>query len=160
MTGKFKDCNNVFLTCIAFVTLFGLMFCGVVILSKYDIPCGLLIMVILILVILRVEDLLLGQCSFTADNNKLIFRVGPLKYKYKYSEIKSAEAGTGFTSRGLAYIELVITLANGETETFCDVIPAEALSTPEKHKEFYDSHRFTKLSYYINERAGKPDSKI
>ena len=57
------------------------------------------------------------------------------------------------------HIKFVITLTNGETETFCDSkVSTDVLSTPEKHKEFLENHQFTKLSNYINERVEKTDS--
>ncbi|MDE7289327.1 MAG: hypothetical protein K2N71_07500, partial [Oscillospiraceae bacterium] len=140
----------------------GGIFGGAGIVSKCDIPGGAFIVVILMFAMPCVEALLLGRCSFTADDNKLIFRIGPIKYEYSYSKIKSAEVQTGFThSRygNSAHVELIITFTDGETETFCDSnVPDDALSTPEKHKEFHDNHQFTKLSNYINERAGRPDS--
>lgn len=159
MTGKFKDYNNGLLSFVGIITSFVVIFGGVCIASKYDIPSGVFIIVILWFAILWVEISLLGRCSFTADDDKVIFHEGPIKYEYSYSEIISAEAKTGFTHGrygSSAHVELVITLTDGETATFCDSkVPDEALSTPEKHKKFHDSHQFTKLSNYINQRAGR-----
>lgn len=159
MTGKFKDYNNGLFVCVGIVTFLVVAIGGGTITAKYDNPGFLFLTVILFFAILWVEILLLVRCSFTADDNKLIFRVGPIKYEYSYSEINSAEAKTGFTHGrygNSAHVELVITLTDGETATFCDSkVPDDALSTPEKHKEFHDSHQFTKLSNYINERAGR-----
>lgn len=159
MTGKFKDYNNGLFVSVGLVTFFVIIFGGACIAPKYDTPESVVIAVILFFVLLWVESLLLARYSFTADDDKLIFREGPIKYEYSYSEIKSAEAQTGFTHGrygSSAYVELVITLTDGETATFCDNdVPDDALSTPEKHKEFHDNHQFTKLSNYINERAGR-----
>ena len=159
MTGKFKDYNNWLVMVVIFITGFVVIFGGAGIVHKYNIPGGALIIVILFFSILWLETSLLAQCSFTADNNKLIFRVGPIKYKYKYSEIKSAEVQTGFTHGrygSSAHVELVIYFTDGGKETFGDSsVPDDALSTPEKHKEFHDNHQFTKLCNYINQRAGR-----
>ena len=160
MTGKYKDYNNGLFVCVSVVTFLACMFGSAFIDVKYDI--SVFGTVILIFAILWVEILLLGRCSFTADDEKVIFHVGPIKYEYSYSEIISAEAKTGFThgkGGSSAHVKLVITLTDGETKTFYDSkVPDEALSTPEKHKEFHENHQFTKLSNYINERAGKSDS--
>lgn len=159
MTGKFKDYKNGLFVSVSVVTSLVVMFGGACITPKNDVAGSVFITVILFFAILWVEILLLARCGFTADDDKVIFRVGPIKYEYSYSEIKSAEAQTGFThgrSGSSAYVELAITLTNGETATFCDSnVPDDALSTPEKHKEFHDNHQFTKLSNYINERAGR-----
>lgn len=159
MTGKFEYNNNWLVNTVVFITTFAAIFGGASIIADYDIPGGVFLIVILMFVLLWVEVLLLGRCSFIANNHKLIFRVGPITYKYSYSEIKSAEVKIGFT-RGrygmYPHVELVITFTNGETETFCDSkVSEDVLSTPEKHKEFLENHQFTTLSNYINERAGR-----
>ena len=159
MTGKFKDYNNGLLSFVGIITFFVVIFGGAGIVVKYDIPGGGFLIFILMFALIWVESLLLERCSFTADDDKVIFREGPIKYEYSYSEIISAEARTGFTHGrygSSAHVELVITLTDGETAEFCDSkVPDEALSTPEKHKEFHENHQFTKLSNYINQRAGR-----
>lgn len=156
MTGKFKDNNNVLANVVGVVTILVALFGGMCICSKYNIPGDVFTIVILMLVMLWVEELLLGRCSFIANDNKLFFHVGSIKHTYRYSEITSAETRTGFT-RGrygnIPYVEFIITLKSGDTVTFRDNdVPTDALSTPEKHKEFHDNHQFTKLSNYINQR--------
>lgn len=158
MTGKFKDNNNrVIHVAIIITTL--VMFLGG---TAINIPfVGFFVGILMVAAIFAVVELL-EWCSFTADDDKVIFCVGPIKYKYSYSEIESVETQTGFThSRyGMSpHVELTIKLKNGDTVTFRDnSIPDYALSTPENHKEFHDNHQFTKLSNYINQRAGKSDS--
>lgn len=159
MTGKFKDYKNWLVHIAILITTFVTIFGGASIVVKFNILGGAFFVLIVMFAASFAVAALLGRCSFTADDDKVIFHVGPIKYEYSYSEIKSAEARTGFTHGRYgtsAHVELVITLTDGETETFCDSkVPDDALSTPEKHKEFHDSHQFTKLSNYINERAGR-----
>lgn len=159
MTGKFRNYNNWLVQAAIIITTLVTILGGASIVVKFDIPVGAFFVLIVMFAADFAVAVLLGRCSFTADDDKLIFREGPIKYEYSYSEINSAEAKTGFTHGRYgtsAYVELVITLTDGETATFCDSkVPDDALSTPEKHKEFHDSHQFTKLSNYINQRTGR-----
>lgn len=99
----------------------------------------------------------LRKCEFSADAEKIVFREAFLKHIYLFSEIKSATTEVGFSHGrygSSARVELVIALSDGESVTFYDEdVPDDALSTPEKHKKFKDTHQFTALCQYINERA-------
>lgn len=147
------------------VTFFGAIFIGILsgLSLNFDpnsfagIIGSLLGLAMMALILAEVK--LLQKCSFDADNDKVIFYAGFIKHTYNYSEIISAEAKIGFTHGRFGSspsAELIIKLKNGDTVTFSDInVPDDALSTPEKHKKFHDSHQFTKLSNYINERAGR-----
>ena len=167
MTGKFNG-DNMALNVTVAVTFFGAMLIGIFSGLSFNVDSrgmagviGFLIALAMIPLILA-EVKLLQKCSFNADNDKVIFYAGFIKHIYNYSEIASAKVKTGFIHGRYGTsprVELIITLKNGDTVTFSDIdVPDDVLSTPEKHREFHDNHQFTKLSNYINERAGKPDS--
>lgn len=163
MTGKFKDKNNSAVTVTLLVTFFaGISVFGFFMFLVFGhdngrlggFAGGLIISIIMIL-----EINILSKGSYYVCKNEIIFCIRCIKYTFKYSEIASAETQIGFT-RGryglIPYVEISITLNNGETVTFHDEnVPRDALVTPEKHREFLDSHQFTKLSNYINQRAGR-----
>lgn len=160
MTGKFMDYkNNKF---VAIVTIFAVVFLAVLITAMFDMD--IFYAFVGSAAIYVVANMILARGSFTAYGDKVFFRLGFMQYVYSYSQILSAETKTGFYNSRLGrqpYIVLSINLIDGNTVNFYDEsLSKNALSTPEKHKEFQDSHQFTKLSYYINERAGKSDSKI
>ena len=74
-------------------------------------------MVILVLVSILLLSLL-KKCEFSADDEKIVFRVvfPFLKYTYYFSEIKSASTQVGFSHGrygASARVELVITLSDG-----------------------------------------------
>lgn len=154
MTGKFKDCNNAFGIIVSTVTMCVILCVGFCI-SDTEGEFALTTFLGFAALFLCIP---LGHCSFIAYKNKVVFRVGFINHKYSYSEIKSAEVQTGFTHSRYGsspHVKLVIFLTNGESVTFRDnTVPDDALSTPEKHKEFHENHQFTKLSDYINQRAG------
>lgn len=163
MTGKFNG-DNMALNVTVAVTFFGAIFSGLLSGLSFNFDrsfagiIGFLICLVMMALIFA-EVKLLQKCSFNADNDKVIFYAGFIKYTYNYSEIASAEAKTGFIHGRYGTsprVELIIKLKNGDTVTFSDInVPDDALSTPEKHKEFHDNHQFTKLSNYINRRAGR-----
>lgn len=115
------------------------------------------IIVILAVAAVILPSFLLRKCEFSTDDEKIVFRVAFLKHTYCFSEIKSASTQVGFSHGrygASARVELVITLSDGEYITFYDDdVPDEALSTPKNHKMFQDTHQFTALCQYINERA-------
>lgn len=115
--------------------------------------------VIVMVLLWSAELKLLGEGTFTADNDKVTFRIGFIKRTYGYSEINSTVTQIGFIHGKYGaspHVELTIKLKDGNIAVFRDSdIPDGALSTPEKHKEFHENHQFTKLSRYINDRAGK-----
>lgn len=160
MTGKFKDYGNALLNfCCGVLMCFSLYLCAVFCIDS-DISMGWVFVVIISAIAVPVSlPYLLGQGSFKACKNKVIFRIGLIKHTYSYSEIESVEVQTGFTYGRYSSspcIELIINLSNGNTVTFRDgSVPSDVLSTPEKHKEFHDNHQFTKLCNYINERVGR-----
>lgn len=159
MTGKFKDKNNSAVTVVMLVTFFlGMpILLAMCFLLGYDnefvgIAVGLILSIIMIL-----EMNILSKGSYFVCKNEVVFHIRCIKYTFDYSEIRSAETQVGFTRSRYGFrphVELSITLNNGETVTFRDDVQADALITPEKHREFLDNHQFTKLSSYINQRAG------
>ena len=156
MTGKFKNSRNGL--CMGYVIIAPLIyvFGGLAFVPQAGVGIGTLIMVILF-ILMFLPAFLLEKCEFTADDKKVVFRVAFLKHTYRFSEIKSASTETGFSHGrygSSARVELEITLSDGEHITFYDEnVPDEALSTPENHKKFKDTHQFTALCKYINERA-------
>ena len=157
MTGKFNNSLNG--VCIAYciiipsVVLIG----GAVVIAKAGLHGAEYIIAILVVAAAILPSFLLRKCEFSADDEKVVFREAFLKHTYCFSEIKSASTQVGFFhSRygASARVEFVITLSDGERITFYDEnVPDEALSTPKNHKMFQDTHPFTALCQYINERA-------
>ncbi len=161
MTGKFTDKNNSNLTIILVVTFLGWIILGMLI-SAWNNFLGVgfaIISALACCAVMYAEIKLLSKGSFSVYKDKVVFQVGLIKYIFRYSEITSAETQTGFTHGRYGkspHIKLTITLKSGDTVTFRDdSVPDDALITPEKHKEFLDNHQFTKLSNYINKRAGR-----
>lgn len=161
MTGKFNNSKNGICTAYCIIVPIAAMFGGAVILTKCELYEAKLIFypifIPILLTLIFLPPFQLRKCEFTADDEKVVFRAAFLKYTYYFSEIKSASTQVGFShSRygASARAELVITLSNGEYITFYDEnVPDEALSTPQNHKKFQETHQFTALCQYINERA-------
>lgn len=159
MTGKFNNSKNGVYNAYCFIVIPAVMIGGAVLAVKarfFDI--GIFISIFLVIASIFLLPLLLRKCEFSADDEKIVFRVVFLKRTYCFSEIRSASAQVGFSHGkygASARVELVITLSDGECVTFYDDdVPDEALSTPENHKKFQAAHQFTALCQYINERAG------
>lgn len=162
ITGKFNNSKNGVYTVYCFIIIPAAFIGGAVIAVKVGRPeIGLPEIGIFICGILVIASFLplflLKKCEFSADDEKVVFRVAFLKHTYCFSEIKSASTQVGFSHGrygASARVELVITLSDGERITFYDDdVPDEALSTPENHKRFQGTHQFTALCQYINERA-------
>lgn len=158
MTGKFNNSNNG--VCIAYIitTIIVVVFGGTAVCEKaLHLGAGSVFIILIIFAIAILPSFQLRKCKFSADDEKVVFRVAFLKHTYCFSEIKSAltQVGISHSRYGAsARMELVITLSDGEFITFYDEdVPDEALSTPENHKTFQDTHQFTALCQYINERA-------
>lgn len=158
MTGKFNNSNNG--VCIAYIitTIIVVVFGGTAVCEKaLHLGAGSIFIILIIFAIAILPSFQLRKCKFSADDEKVVFRVAFLKHTYCFSEIKSAltQVGISHSRYGAsARMELVITLSDGECITFYDEdVPDEALSTPENHKTFQDTHQFTALCQYINERA-------
>ena len=157
MTGKFSNSSNkvCFAYCIIIpiVVLIG----GAVVTVKAGLYGAEFIIAVLVVGVTILPSFLLRKCEFSADYEKVVFREAFLKHTYYFSEIKSASTQVGFShSRygASARVEFVITLSDGRCITFYDEdVPDEALSTPKNHKMFQDTHQFTALCRYINERA-------
>lgn len=153
MTGKFRSHHNkiVIVTFVAWV--FVATFCGL------DTDDQLIGFFVTLAVIMFAEYKFLEKGRFTADDDKIIFQVGFIRYKYSYAQIFSTETKTAFSNdRFIKYfcVDFVINLNNGKTVTFRDWnVHAEAFSDIESYKYGLESHQFTKLSNYINQRAGK-----
>ena len=156
MTGKFNNSKNGICTAYCIIVPIVAIFSGAVIIAKSGLYEAELIFIPILFVIL-LPSFLLRKCEFSADDEKVVFRVAFLKHTYYFSEIKSASTQVGFShSRygASARVEFVITLSDGECITFYDEdVPDEALSTLKNHKMFQDTHQFTALCQYINERA-------
>ena len=157
MTGKFNNSNNgICFTCFI-LALFAAIIGGAVYITNtgpdeasYFICFFAIAATFLLIIPLR-------KCAFSADDEKVVFRVAFIKHTYRFSEIHSASTQVGFVHGkygASARVELVITLSDGDCLKYCDEnVPDEALSTPENHKLFQDTHQFTALCRYINERA-------
>ena len=157
MTGKFSNSLNkvclAYCIIIPFVAIIG----GAVVIVKSGLYEVGFIITILVVGVIILPIFPLRKCEFSADDEKVVFREAFLKRTYCFSEIKSASTQVLFShSRygASARVELVITLSDGRCITFYDEdVPDEALSTPKNHKMFQDTHQFTALCQYINERA-------
>lgn len=156
MSGKFNNSLNG--VCIAYCIIvpIAVLIGGAVFVVKTEFYEATLVIGILAAAAVY-PSFLLRKCEFSADDEKIVFRAAFLKYTYCFSEIKSASSQVGFSHGRYgdsARVELVITLSDGERVTFYDEdVPDDALSTPKKHKTFHDTHQFTALCQYINERA-------
>lgn len=152
MTGKFSNSSNKVCLAYCIISLFVATIGGAVVIVKAG-----LIITILVIGVMILPTFPLRKCEFSADDEKVVFREAFLKRTYCFSEIKSASTQVGFShSRYFvsARVEFVITLSDGRCITFYDEdVPDEALSTPKNHKMFQDTHQFTALCQYINERA-------
>lgn len=157
MNGKFNNSNNGICLAYCIIAPIVLIIGGAVFIVKTGLLGATFIIGILLVAAIIFPGYLLRKCEYSADDEKVIFRVVFLKRTYCFSEIKSASTQVGFShSRygASARVELVITLSDGECITFYDEdVPDEALSTPKNHKMFQDTHQFTALCQYINERA-------
>ena len=157
MSGKFNNSNNVICLAYSIIVPIAVIIGGAVIIVRSGInEVGIFICLTVLLVsILLIFPL--KKCEFNADEEKIIFRAAFLKHTYRFSEIKSASPQAGFSHGrygASARVELVITLSDGKRITFYDEdVPDDALSTPENHKSFRNTHQFTALCQYINERA-------
>ena len=157
MSGKFNNvssgiCIAYCLVIVPLVTIVGVAVISVISESSgFAAFIGFILLGLMLLVLIP-----LGKCEFTADDEKIVFRVAFIKHTYRYSEIRSASTEIGFyygryrTPR----VELVLNLSEEEHAKFCDTnVPYDVFSTPEDHKAFRDAHQFTALCKYINERA-------
>lgn len=157
MSGKFNNIDNRICFAYEVIVPLAVLFGGMAALVNVGLDEIGLFFVIVLLVISILPIFLLRKCAFSADDEKVVFRVAFLKRTYSFSEIKSALTQVGFVHGkygASARVELVITLSDGECFKYCDDnVPDDALSTPENHKKFQDTHQFTALCKYINERA-------
>lgn len=157
MTGKFSNSLNK--VCLAYCIIIPIVAIigGAVVAAKSGLYGAELIILILVIGVVILPPFLLKKCEFSADDEKVVFHEAFLKHTYCFSEIKSASIQVGFSHGrygASARVELVITLSDGRRITFYDEdVPDEALSTPKNHKMFQDTHQFTALCQYINERA-------
>lgn len=156
MSGKFNNRDNGICLAYSIIVPLAVLFGGAVYFTNAGLDEIGLFFVFILLVISILPIFLLRKCGFSADNEKVVFRVAFLKHTYRFSEIKSASTQVGFSHGkygASARVELVITLSDGECFKYYDEdVPDDALSTPENHKRFQDAHQFTALCKYINER--------
>ena len=158
LTGKFSNSlNRVCLAYCIIIPIVALIGGAVVVVKDGLYGAEFIIIMILVIGVMILPPFLLKKCDFSADDEKVVFREAFLKRTYCFSEIKSASIQVGFSHSkygASARVELVITLSDGRCITFYDEdVPDEALSTPKNHKMFQDTHQFTTLCQYINERA-------
>lgn len=157
MSGKFNNSSNVVCISCCIIATLVVIFGGAVVCVNAGLPEGGIIIAILLAAVIFLLEFLLRKCGFSADDEKVVFRVVFIKHTYSYSEIHSASTQVGFVHGkygASARVELVITLSDGECKKFYDEsVPDDALSTPENHKKFQDAHQFTALCKYINARA-------
>lgn len=157
MTGKFKNSNNGICLAYCIIAPFVVFIGTAVVVVSTGINELKVIIWVLAIAAMILPIFPLKKCAFSADDEKVVFRVVFLKHTYCYSEIHSASTQTGFSHGrygSSARVELVISLSDGERLTFYDEnVPDDALSTPENHKFFQDTHQFTALCKFINERA-------
>lgn len=158
MSGKFNNSSNGVCTayCIIIASVVTVGSAAVCVCAGLDRAVSSIV-VLAALTISLLPMFLLRKCGFSADNEKVVFRAAFLKHTYRFSEIHSASTQVGFVHGkygASARVELVITLSDGECFKYYDEdVPDEALSTPENHKMFQETHPFTALCKYINERA-------
>ena len=157
MTGKFNNSSNGVCLAYCIISPIVVLIGGAVAVVKTGLYEAEFIIGVLAVAAIILPSFLLRKCEFSADDEKVVFRVVFLKHTYYFSEIKSASTQVGFSHiryGASARVEFVITLSDGECITFYDEdVPDEALSTPKNHKMFQDTHQFTALCQYINERA-------
>lgn len=157
VTGKFNNSRNRVCSAYSIITPIVVLIGGAVVVVNLEAGAFGTIIVAILLVLAILLTFPLRKCEFSADDEKVVFRVAFLKHTYCFSEIKSASTQVGFSHNryGISpHVELVITLSDGECITFYDEdVPDEALSTPENHKMFQKNHQFMALCQYINERA-------
>lgn len=101
MNGKFNNSSNIVSNSYCFI-IFPLILIGGAIISAengLNIAIGVFLVVILVLVSILLLSLL-KKCEFSADDEKIVFRVvfPFLKYTYYFSEIKSASTQVGFST--------------------------------------------------------------
>lgn len=157
MSGKFNNSNNGVCLAYSIIVPVAVLIGGAVIVVKAELLEVGYFIVLILFVAAILPSFLLRKCEFSADDEKVVFRAAFLKHTYYFSEIKSASTQVGFVHGkygASARVELVITLSDGECFKYYDEnVSDEALSTPENHKMFQDTHQFTALCQYINERA-------
>lgn len=159
MTGKFNNSSNGVCLAYCIIAPIVVLIGGAVVIVKTGLDKTELYIIAIFVEVaaLILPSFLLRKCEFSADDEKIVFRAAFLKHTYCFSEIKSASTQVGFSHGrygASARVELVITLSDGKCITFYDDdVPDEALSTPKNHKMFQDTHQFTALCQYINERA-------
>ncbi|MDE6725058.1 MAG: hypothetical protein K2J79_05580 [Ruminiclostridium sp.] len=157
MTGKFNNSKNGICFAYGIIIPIVVIIGGSVAVVNAELHGVGIIIVTSLFLLSLLPIYLLRKCEFSADDEKVVFREVFLKHTYRFSEIKSASTQAGFSHNRYgtsACVELVITLSDGERITFYDEdVPDEALSTPKNHKMFQDTHQFTALCKYINERA-------
>ncbi len=159
MNGDFKDSKNK----IAIFGMCAMLLAGIVIpaiiIAKYNLIFLQIPAICVVLFLSITVGEILSRGKFLADEKSVVFHVGICKYEYFYNDIVDIEIKTGLThskNGTSAHIEFIIKLKNGETAVFhdCD-LPDDALSTPEKHKEFQENHQFTQLAAFIKSRLTK-----
>ncbi|MDE6520346.1 MAG: hypothetical protein K2K91_07815 [Ruminococcus sp.] len=98
---------------------------------------------------------LLTKGKFLADEKGVEFKVGFLKYYYSYRQIVSVKTETILENGRygkIPYVQIALSLKNGEIMTFCDQIPRNEADTLESIKDYQDEHKFTELCEYIKNR--------
>ena len=159
MSGNFKDEKNEFAVFGLCATFLVSIIISAIIVSKYNLILLQIPSVFVTLFLSLAVGNLLSKGKFSADEKSVLFHVGFFKYEYFYNNISDIKIKTGLAhvkNGSYAHIEFIIKLKNGETAIFhdCD-LPDDALSTPEKHKEFQENHQFTQLADYIKSRLTK-----
>lgn len=161
MSGKFRDSNRLFWI-FGIVVVLAVVGGPFIFFSEYE--EGIAYLLSFLLIILSIVGYFpFTYGGFSADDEKVVFRLGFVKYTYYYSKIEYAETQVGF-SRGrygsVPYVKIDIKLKDEEDpETFQDNnVPDEALSTPELHKKFQDEHQFTALARFINEHTKQQEN--
>ncbi|MDE7365631.1 MAG: hypothetical protein K2N27_12280 [Ruminococcus sp.] len=98
---------------------------------------------------------LLTRGKFSADEKGVEFKVGFLKYYYSYRQIVSVKTETILENGRygkIPYVQIALSLKNGEIMTFCDQIPRNEADTLESMKDYQNEHKFTELCKYIKNR--------
>lgn len=98
---------------------------------------------------------LLTRGKFSADEKGVEFKVGFLKYYYSYRQIVNVKVETIFEKGRygkIPYVQIALSLKNGEIMTFCDQIPHDKADTLDSMKDYQDEHKFTELCEYIKKR--------
>lgn len=154
MKGKFVDGNNPLAIFIS-VTLFIVTIIATTIIAANAGTTGAILTFPFTFVDVGVcvgAGYLLTRGKFSANEKGVRFKVGFLKYYYSYRQIVSVKVETIFEKGRygrIPYVQIALSLKNGEIMTFCDQIPRNEADTLDSMRDYQCKHDFTQLAKYI-----------